>query len=164
MSILSTIFSGGAANLVDKVGQVLDDVITTKEEKGQLDNEIRKAEMQYEIELRKLTIDERKMMVEDTGNARNREIQIAQSEHATKLSKNTLPILSLATILLSFILFYVLIFSPGLIPIESKDIVIYILGVLSAILGQVYSYYFGSSAGSATKDQTINNQTKGGVK
>lgn len=155
MSIFTQIFSKGASTLVDSVGKVLDDVITTKEERGQLDNEIRKSEMEFQVEMQKLSIDERRMVIEDTGNARSREVEIAKSEHATRLSKNTLPLMALGTIVLSFVLFYILIFSPSLIPVSSKDIVIYILGVLSGILSQVYSYYFGSSAGSAAKQKTI---------
>lgn len=157
MSILTNIFSSGAANMVEKVGKVLDNVITTKEERGQLDNEIRKSEIQFQVEMQKLSIDEKRMIIEDTGNARNREIQIAQSEHATKLSKNITPYLALGTVVLAFILFYILIFKPKTISDESKDVVLYILGVLSAILAQVYSYYFGSSSGSAAKDVMIKN-------
>jgi hypothetical protein len=156
MGILSQIFSGGASTLVDSVGKVLDNVITTKEEKQQLDNEIRKSEMQFQIEMQKMSLEEKQMVIGDIGNARTREVEIAKSENATRLSKNTLPLMALGTIVLSFILFYVLVFSPNLIPASSKDIVIYILGVLSGILAQVYSYYFGSSAGSADKQKTIN--------
>jgi len=160
MSILTKIFSKGASTLVDSVGKVLDNVITTKEEKQQLDNELVKAEMQYNIEMRKLSLDEQQAILGDMSNARSREVEIAKSENATKLSKNTLPLMALGTILLSFILFYVLIFSPTLIPAGSKDIVIYILGVLSGILAQVYSYYFGSSAGSADKQRQLNSLNK----
>jgi len=156
MSFLTDLFAGGASTLVDSVGKVLDNVITTKEEKGQLDNEIRKSEMQFQLEMSKLSNDEKRMVLEDMSNARSREVEIAKSENATKLSKNTLPLMGLGTIVLSFILFYILIFSPSLIPSSSKEIVIYILGVLSGILTQVYSYYFGSSAGSADKQKTIN--------
>lgn len=155
MSILSQIFSKGATNLVDSVGKVLDNVVTTKEEKMQLENEMRKSEMQFHLDMQRLSVEEKRMVIEDVGNARQREVEIAKSEHATMLSKNTLPLMALGTILLSFILFYILIFSPNLIPTNSKDIVIYILGVLSTILAQVYSYYFGSSAGSAAKQKTI---------
>jgi hypothetical protein len=41
-----------------------------------------------------------------------------------------------------------------------KEIILYILGVLSAVLTQVYSYYFGSSRGSARKDETISKLQK----
>lgn len=152
MSILSSIFSSGAKSIVDSVGNVLDNLVTTKEERGQQENEIKKAEMQYQIDMKKMSI-------EDTGSARNREILIAQSDQATKLSKNTLPLLALGTIVLSFALFFILIFSPDSIPDRTKDIVIYILGVLSAVLSQIYSYYFGSSQGNDDKSKTINKMT-----
>lgn len=160
MSILTDIFSSGAKSLVDSVGNVLDNIITTKEEKQQLDNEILKSEMQFQIEMQKLSIDERRMVIEDTANARSREIQIQTSENATKLSKNIMPYIAIGTIIITLSLFYVLIFSPNVIKSDSKDIILYILGVLSAVLTQIYSYYFGSSAGSAAKDKTVANLTK----
>jgi uncharacterized membrane protein len=36
-----------------------------------------------------------------------------------------------------------------------KDIIIYILGVLSAAVTQILGYYFGSSQGSATKSRSL---------
>jgi flagellar basal body-associated protein FliL len=36
---------------------------------------------------------------------------------------------------------------------EAKDILIYILGVLSAAVTQILSYYFGSSQGSKDKSE-----------
>ena len=44
MGFLNDLFSGGASTLVGAVGKVLDNVITTKEEKQQLDIELRKSE------------------------------------------------------------------------------------------------------------------------
>ena len=41
-----------------------------------------------------------------------------------------------------------------------KDIIIYVLGVLSAICTQVVSYYFGSSQGSAQKQTQIDKLMK----
>ena len=37
-----------------------------------------------------------------------------------------------------------------------KEIILYILGVLSSILTSIYSYYFGSSSSSAKKSNTLN--------
>jgi len=155
MGFISELLAGGADKIISSVGNVLDNVISTKEEKMQLENEIAKAEMQFQLELRKLSIDERRMMIEDTASARNREIQIQTSEQATKLAKNVSPLLALGTVVIVLALFYVLVFSPSTVKGDSKDIVMYILGVLSAVLTQIYSYYFGSSAGSQAKDRTI---------
>lgn len=160
MSFLKDLFAGGANTLVDSVGKVLDNVITTKEEKMQLDNEFRKSEMQYQLEMRKMSLEEQQAILGDMSNARNREIQIVTSSESTKLNKNLMPFMALGTIIVVLALFFVLIFTPTVIKEQSKDVIIYILGVLSAVLSQVYSYYFGSSAGSAAKQKTIEGMGK----
>ncbi len=157
MGFIQNLFSGGANTLVDSVGKVLDNVVTTKEEKMQLENEIKKSEMQFQLDLKRLSNEEQQMILGDISSARQREVQVQTSEHATKLSKNVSPMLALGTVVIVLGLFYVLIFSPSTVVGDSKDIVMYILGVLSAVLTQIYSYYFGSSAGSAAKSQTIAN-------
>ncbi len=155
MSFLSNLFSGGASTLVDSVGKVLDNVVTTKEEKMTLDNEIRKSEMQFQLDMKKLSNEEQQMILGDISSARQREVQVQTSENATKLAKNVSPYLALGTTAITLALFYVLIFTPQVIKGDSKDIIMYILGVLSAVLTQIYSYYFGSSAGSAEKSRTL---------
>ncbi len=155
MGFLKDLFSGGANTLVDSVGKVLDNVVTTKEEKMQLENEIRKSEMQFQLDLKKLSLEEQQMVLNDMSNARQREVQMLNAPNTTKLNRNLMPMMALGTILIVLALFYVLIFSPKVIQSDSKDIVMYILGVLSAVLTQIYSYYFGSSAGSADKAKTL---------
>lgn len=157
MSFIKDLFSGGASTIVDSVGKVLDNVITTKEEKQQLENEIRKSEMQFQLEMKKLSTQEQQMILGDISSARQRETTIATSEHATKIAKNVAPFLALGTTILTIVLFYFMIFSKQQLPPDKKDIILYVLGVLSAILTQIYSYYFGSSAGSAAKSQTLAN-------
>lgn len=63
-------------------------------------------------------------------------------------------ILAAFVILLSFLLFFVIIFVH--VETESKDIIIYLLGVLSAIDTQIVGYYFGSSKGSKDKTDAMN--------
>ncbi len=157
MGFISDLFSGGANSLVDSVGKVLDNVITTKEEKMSLENEMKKSEMQFQLDLKKLSNEEQQMMLGDLNSARQREVQVQTSEYATQLAKNVAPYLALGTTVITLGLFYVLIFSSQSIPDDKKDIILYILGVLSATLTQIYSYYFGSSAGSAAKSHTLAN-------
>jgi hypothetical protein len=160
MSFLSNLFSGGASTLVDSVGKVLDNVVTTKEEKMQLENEIRKSELQFQVDMKKLSNEEQQMILGDMNNARQREVQVQSSEYATQLAKNVAPYLALGTTVLTLALFFFLIFSTQDLPAQKKDIILYVLGVLSAILTQIYSYYFGSSAGSAAKSKTLANITE----
>ena len=155
MGFLQNLFSGGVSTLVDSVGNVLDKVVTTKEEKMQLEIEMRKSEMQFQLDMKKLSNEEQQMILGDISSARQREVQMMNSENATKLNRNLMPIMALGTITLVLSLFFVLVFTPTIIQSESKEIVMYILGVLSAVLSQVYGYYFGSSAGSAEKSRTL---------
>ena len=94
------------------------------------------------------------MVYGDMANARQREADIASSEAAPTLNKIVTPVLALGIIGLSFTLFAVLIFVD--VEANSKDILIYILGVLSAAVTQILSYYFGSSMGSKVKEDKLN--------
>lgn len=101
-----------------------------------------------EIDIKKLEI-----YAQEMNSARERELKIASAEHAPLINKIVTPILALGTIACSFILFAILIFAD--VDPSSKDILIYVLGVLSAAVSQILSYYFGSSEGSKQKDQKI---------
>ena len=70
---------------------------------------------------------------------------------APAINKLVTPILALGVVGLSFLLFTILIFVD--VKPEAKDILIYILGVLSAAVTQILSYYFGSSQGSKDKSE-----------
>jgi hypothetical protein len=70
---------------------------------------------------------------------------------ANWFTKNVAAILAIATVALSFALFILLVFAP--VNMDKKDIIIYILGVLSAIDTQIFSYYFGSSDASDIKNK-----------
>ncbi len=69
------------------------------------------------------------------------------------LATNIPPIMAITALLLSFTLFFVLIFIGVGERVEKN--LIYILGLLSAILTQVFSYYFGSSEGSKEKNELL---------
>jgi len=101
-----------------------------------------------EIDVKKL-----EMELKDRQDARNREIQLATNDKVPYINKVVTPVLALGVVALSFILFAVLIF-VNVTP-EAKDILIYILGVLSAAVTQILSYYFGSSQGSKDKSNEI---------
>ena len=53
MSILTNIFSGGAADLVKGVGGVIDNLHTSKEEKLEAERKIKELVANYEIEMEK---------------------------------------------------------------------------------------------------------------
>ena len=98
--------------------------------------------------------------VEDRQSARNREAQIATSAEAPLLNKIVLPVLAIGVLVLSFILFYIVAFDSDLVNTRNKDVIIYILGVLSAIDTQIVQYYFGSSSGSTQTRSFLENMVQ----
>ena len=117
------------------------------------------AAMEHEEELMRLRIEEDKLdlaelelRLKDVDSARNRETAIATSKDAPLLNKIVTPVLALGVITLTFTLFGIVMFDNSPVEASRKDILIYVLGVLSAIATQIVSYYFGSSQGS--KDKT----------
>ena len=120
------------------------------------------AQMEHEEELLKLRLEEDRldlaeleMLLKGTNDARQREVQIVTSDKAPLLNKIVTPVLALSILLLTFVLFGVVMFNDTPIEASRKDILIYILGVLSAIASQIVSYYFGSSQGSKDKSDAL---------
>lgn len=154
MGILSSIFSGGAEKLVTAVGSTLDNLITSKEEK-----EAAKLALQQEINrhLESVQSDATKQIeleLKDMSDARNREIQIATSEHAPLINKIIQPILALLILGSCFLMWYIIMFKD--IPKEKETLVAGIVGSLTTLSMGVVSYFFGSSTGSAAKQAQLN--------
>ena len=125
------------------------------------------AQMEHEEELLKLRLEEDKldlaeleMRLKDTNDARVRETQIVTSDKAPLLNKLITPILALGLLGITFTLFGIVLFQASPIDPSRKDILIYILGVLSAVATQVVSYYFGSSVGSKEKTDAMKEAMK----
>ena len=125
------------------------------------------AQMEHEEELLRLRIEEDKLdlaelelRLKDTDSAREREVQISTSDKAPLLNKIVTPVLALSILLLTFILFGVVMFDDTPVEASRKDILIYILGVLSAIASQIVSYYFGSSQSSKDKTDALKEAIK----
>jgi hypothetical protein len=125
------------------------------------------AQMEHEEELLKLRLEEDKLdlaelelRLKDTDSAREREVQISTSDKAPLLNKIVTPVLALSILLLTFVLFGVVMFDNTPVESSRKDILIYILGVLSAIASQIVSYYFGSSQSSKDKTDALKEAIK----
>jgi Fe2+ transport system protein B len=150
--IVSKIAGDKAADIVTSVGNVADKFITTGQEKEEFKAEVQKEINRHLEEMTKAQNSELELILKDVDSARNREVQVATSEKAPLINKIIQPILAIALIILAFVMFYSVMFKQlG----AEKDIVIYVLGVLSAVVTQTISYYFGSSVGSRNKQDQI---------
>jgi ABC-type siderophore export system fused ATPase/permease subunit len=151
-NIFQKIFSGGAGDLVDKVAGAVDRFVQTKEEKAEAQIELQKVINSHLEVMEQEATKQMEIQQKEMDSARNREIQIAVADKAPLINKIVTPILALSVIALTFALFYILMFKQ--VGTE-KDIIIYVLGVLSAVCTQVVSFYFGSSQGSENKQQQL---------
>jgi hypothetical protein len=123
---------------------------------------LKQAEMEHEEELLKLKLESDKlglqqleMYLGDVDSARDRESSIATSKDAPILNKIVTPVLALTVIGLTFILFAIVMFDKSPVEPSRKDILVYVLGALTAIATQVTAYYFGSSSGSKDKAEEV---------
>lgn len=124
-------------------------------------------EMDHEEELQRIQLEQDKLSAEafklalgDLDSARKRESDIVTSANAPMLNKLITPILALVVLLMTFALFAGVMFAGDAVDATRKDLMVYVLGVLSTVSTQVIAYYFGSSSGSQSKDATIKNLTK----
>ena len=139
--------------LLEVGGKVLDRVWPDPAQAAQAKIELAKMAQSGELAKMANETETVKAYLADTASARDREAKVATSADAPYLNKIIVPCLAIGILALSFTIFGVLLFVK--VDPAHKDILIYVLGVLSAICTQVVAYYFGSSAGSTAKDQTL---------
>lgn len=136
------------ADLLNIGGKLIDKLIPDPEAKAKAQLEL--AQLAQQGELAKLASE-----VADLDSARKREMAVATSENSPYLNKIVTPVLAISILIATFVLFGLVMFAEGVIDTTRKDIIIYVLGVLSAISTQIVSYYFGSSKGSTDKNMAI---------
>lgn len=157
-NFFTKLFSEGASNLVEAVGDAIDKNVTTDAERKELENEQLKAALLHDVEMAGLSLDDRKAVLGDSASAREHQSTIQTSEHASWLSKNVHPILGVGILGLTFSMyFWILRDNATILSQENgmKEIVIYILGALTTVSTQVAAFYFGSSQGSKDKNTVL---------
>lgn len=104
------------------------------------------------IENRKLDIQETQQLMDNTKSARDMNLGIQESAHASVLAKNLAYLLDMAVVAGTIILITLLYFKG--IPAENKDIAYMALGSLLTMCGTIVNFHRGSSAGSKGKDDS----------
>jgi hypothetical protein len=121
MSILTNIFSGGAADLVKGVGGVIDNLHTSKEEKLEAERKIKELVANYEVEMEK--------------NITSRWEADLKSD--SWLSKNVRPMTLIFLIVCTMLLIFI---DAGALKFEVKDTWV---DLLQLVLITVIGAYFG---------------------
>jgi len=149
MSFITKILGGSAEKVISSVGGVLDNLITNKEELAKAKLEAEKEINRHFEAIQTNATEQYKLEVQDKTSARTRESEFVK---ATGHMDYILAFLVVATVIIfSYMVYYVL---SGSIPEANRELVFHIFGVVEgAMLVNIFSYYFGSSAGSRVKDR-----------
>ena len=160
--VANAVMAKGKGWVEDKLGVELKPDMTSEDY-----SKLQIAQMQHEEELLKLKLEDNKLdlqeldlRLKDTDSARKRETEIATSEKAPLINKIVTPVLALGVTAITFVLFGILMFDRSPVEPSRKDILVYVLGALTAISTQVISYYFGSSVGSKDKSAQLDKVLK----
>ena len=121
MNVLSKIFSNGAAELVKGVGGVLDNLITSKDEKLEAEHKVKELVANYEVEMEK--------------NITSRWEADAGSD--SWLAKNVRPMVLIFLIVCTMLLIFI---DAGTINFNVKDSYV---DLLQLVLTTVIGAYFG---------------------
>lgn len=123
--------------------------------------------LRMQLENNKLDLEEAKAYLADVQDARKNQTMVQMDANAPWYVKGVQPTLAATVVIATIIVFVLFVYLSGDAGIDAqgkplskindtqKDIIIYILGVLSAALTQVLGYYFGSSQGSANKSKAL---------
>lgn len=143
MSFIKKILSG--KDVIDSVGNVLDKIITNKEELAQAKLEAEKEINRHFEAVQANLLKEQELSVQDRTSARTREAEFVKTTGHIDYLMWFLAIAGLS------ILTYCL-YSLTNTELENKELFIHFLGIIEGLIVSIYSYYFGSSAGSRIKD------------
>ncbi len=144
---LKDLFSRGTEKLVKTTGEVLDNLITNKEEREAAKLALQSEINRHEEAMSNQALKEQELQNADLNNARNREIEIAKvTGHGDKMNW------FLAIIVMGLLIFLTIGLLFVEIPVRNEHVLILIIGEILGFAGGIYTYQFGSSFGSRLKD------------
>lgn len=145
MNIIKKILSGGTKEVIDSVGNVLDKVITNKEELAQAKLEAEKEINRNFEKVQENILKEKELEIQDRSSARVREAEFVKATGHIDWLMWLLAVCGLG------ILVYCL-YQIANKELANKELFIHFLGIIEGVVVSMYSYYFGSSVGSRIKD------------
>lgn len=137
--VVSGLLSGG----LKEVGNIVDSVVTTKEEKQQLHNKLKQLEMKQELDLKQMDLDR-------FGQAQ------ATYRKDSDMQKIYALVFLVAYVGLTVYLIWVLITKTG-IPDYALTLISSFWGAMSSKVNTITDFFFGSSASSQSKDESLKN-------
>lgn len=152
MSIITKILSSGVGDVIEKIGGVVDKFVTTSKEKEEMKREMLTIVNIHEEKMNELLNSQIDSYLKDTDSARN--MQVEALKQPDKFAKRF--IYYLTVIYLLFCFSFILCLFWVKYPESNRDLINMCAGVvISTGLISIITFFYGSSAGSKEKSQTI---------
>ena len=156
MGLLKDLFkkpaADAAATLIGSVTTAIDEIVTNKEEKAQLQMAAQKQVQDYTIRLTELAQESIDAQLKDIQSARAMQSMALQQDD--KFSKRFVYYLSIALIGAAIIFDFTLFFANY--PTANRDMINMALGTLNSLgFASVVTFFLGSSKSSAQKNDVI---------
>ena len=156
MSIFGKIFGTGAGEILKPVSDILDGVITNKEEKIKAQAELEKVLNDYMIQKEQMANAAVEMYLKDTQDARSLQKVAIGSED--KFVRRFIYYLALVVLIAALAMMALIL--TGEIPSENKEFAYMIMGSLTTSVATILAYCYGSTRGSDSKNEVIRNLSK----
>jgi len=142
-------FLGG--NIVESVGKVADELVTSDEERMEKENEQQKTELNYKAKMRESDVKEQAIYLQDKQDAREMNSSLVASKDW--LVRNTGSLMAWFIVLGTVALDYMVVFNGLSESVKDKEVLMFILGAMNTYTANVISFYFGSSKTEADKNR-----------
>lgn len=153
MNILTKLLTSTGEGLITSIGTVLDDLITSKEEKQLVQVELEKIISKNYISEKELLIKELEFWANDMESAREADVERAVKSNSW-LQKNIVPLLAIFWTIIT-VSVMVLVLLGTLVATEA--LVILIVNGLFNVVMLIIGFYFGSSHGESKAIQDFKN-------
>lgn len=157
-TIANAVLNKGKELVEEKLGVNLEQELQSDEGRLKLRQlEVEREEMllQIALENRKVDLEEQKLEIADTSNARDNNAKIQDSEHASWNAKNAAYLLDYLIVVGTIALAYLIFFTD--IPDGNKEIAFAAFGSLMTLCGTIINFHRGTSRQSQTKNYTVDN-------
>jgi len=147
---------GKAGELLKPISDIVDNVTTNKEEKAIVEAKLKEIVFNHEAEIERIWNEREQQYLSDVQSARAMNIKALES--SDKFIRRFPYWLS--GFILVFVFAIMILIISGTFDSAMSAIVYTVIGYISAYAGQVINFFFGSTRGSDSKNETIRNMSK----
>ena len=156
MSFLTSIFGEGVGAVLKPISDIVDNAITNKEEKIKAETELQRVLLDYESKVMAEVTKREGQILSDIANARA--MNIKSLDNQDKFIRRFPYYLAAGVLLCIFGLFLFII--TGEVTTQNEAIVYTILGTLSGAAISILSFFYGTTRGAESKNETIKTLAK----